>query len=154
MKVAVHLLNNMKTKVLFFLLGITVTTCAFYIYSSTQTEEAEQYIPTFVTNEETGASARIMEADVIYFDTDGDGEEENILLYSCQGCNAPPRELAIIDDGELVFFYEGGELEFIPDEPGIFIIIETNVPRNSEHISTQYSFKSFSEGYEAKRLSL
>lgn len=137
----------MKTKISFFLLGITLTTCVFYIYTNTQTEEPEQYIPTFTTNEETGASARVMEADVIYFDTDGDGDEENILLYSCQGCNAPPREIAIIDDGELVFHYEGGNMKFIPVEPGVFIIDEANVPRDGRRIETLYKYDQSISSY-------
>jgi len=137
----------MKTKILFFLLGVTLPTSAFYTYSITQTEVTEVYTPTFVSNEETGASARIMEADVIYFDTDGDGKEENILLYSCQGCNAPPRELAIIDDGELVFFYEGGQLNFIPAEPGSFIVDEINVPKDGRRIETKFLFDTETNQY-------
>ena len=130
----------MKTKILFFLLGVALPTSAFYTYSVTQTEQTEVYTPTFITNEETGTSAPIMEADVIYFDTDKDGEEENILLYSCQGCNAPPREMAIIDDGEMVFFYEGGQLTFMPVEPGSFIIDEANVPNDGRRLKTKYSY--------------
>jgi hypothetical protein len=137
----------MKTKVSFFLIGIIITTCAFYIYSNTRTLESEKHTSTFTTNEETGASARIMEADVIYFDTDGDGEDENILLYSCQGCNAPPREMAIIDDGELVFFYEGGELKFIPQKAGSFVISEARVPRDGRSLSTWYSYATSSSKY-------
>lgn len=138
----------MKTNISFFLLGITLTVCAFYIYAITQTEEAEQYTPTFTTNEETGASARVMEADVIYFDTDGDGKEENILLYSCQGCNAPPRETAIIDDGELVFHYEGGNMKFMPVEPGVFIIDEANIPRDGRRIEKKFQYQSSTNSYE------
>jgi hypothetical protein len=138
----------MLSKVLFFLFGIAITACTFFIYYDTQTKEAEVYIPTFTTNEETGASARIMEADVIYFDTDGDGEEESVLLYSCSGCNAPPREMAIIDDGELVFFYEGGNMKFKPVEPGVFIVDETNVPRDGRRIKTKYQYQPSTTSYE------
>ena len=130
-----------------FLLGTLLTLFAVYVYTSTQSEEIKTYTPTFISNEETGASARIMEADVIYFDTDGDGDEENIILYSCYLCNAPPREIAIIDDGELVFFYEGGQLNFIPVEPGSFIINETNVPRDGRRIETLFKYEDGSQNY-------
>ena len=84
---------------------------------------------------------------MVYFDTDGDGDEENIILYSCYLCNAPPREIAIIDDGELVFFYEGGQLNFIPVEPGSFIINETNVPRDGRRIETLFKYEDGSQNY-------
>ena len=131
-----------------FLLGIILTLFFVYVYTYTQSEEVETYTPTFISNEDTDASARIMEAEVIYFDTDGDGEEENILLYSCSGCNAPTREMAIIDDGELVFFYEGGELKFVPVESGTFIINETNVPRDGRRIVTKYQYSLEGKLYE------
>jgi hypothetical protein len=131
-----------------FLLGTLLTLFAVYVYTSTQSEEIKTYTPTFISNEETGASARIMEADVIYFDTDGDGDEENIILYSCYLCNAPPREIAIIDDGELVFFYEGGDLKFIPTKPGAFTIDEANVPRDGRRIETSYIYNKSTSIYE------
>jgi len=114
---------------------------------ATVPEETEVYTPTYITNKETGASARAMEADIIYFDTDGDGEEENILLYSCQGCNKPPREMAIIDDGRLVFFYEGGQLRFIPNEPGSFTVDETNIPADGRRIQTEFLFSAEGNDY-------
>ena len=142
----------MKTKIIYFILGISFTVFiagTFNHYSPDQiVTEVEEYTPRYSTNEDTGASARIMEADVIYFDTDGDGEEENVLLYSCQGCNAPPQELAIIDDGELVFFYEGGNIEFIPVEPGVFIIDETNVPRDGRRVETIYRYDNMVKDYK------
>jgi len=141
----------MKTKIIYFVLGISFTVFVagiFNYYFPTQEDPTkEEYIPRYSTNEDTGASARIMEADVIYFDTDGDGEEENIILYSCYLCNAPPREMAIIDDGELTFFYEGGELQFIPIKAGTFTINETNVPRDGRRIETEYLYDVNSNSY-------
>lgn len=141
----------MKTKIIYFILGISFTVFTagtFNHYSPDQiVTEVEEYTPRYSTNEETGASARTMEAEVIYYDTDGDGEEENIILYSCYLCNAPPREIAIIDDGELVFFYEGGDIEFIPVEPGVFIIDETNIPRDGRRIETHFEYENGSQNY-------
>ena len=141
----------MKTKIIYFFIGISFTVFVagiFNYYFPTQDAPTkEEYIPRYSANEETGASARIMEADVVYFDTDGDGDEENIILYSCYLCNAPPREMAIIDDGELVFFYEGGNIEFIPVEPGVFIIDETNVPRDGRRIETTYRYDNVVKDY-------
>lgn len=139
----------MKTKIVHFISGILATVFAviLYNYHAPETISINEYVDSYSTNEETGASSRIMEADVVYFDTDGDGEEENILLYSCQGCNAPPREMAIIDDGELTFFYEGGELQFIPIKAGTFTINETNVPRDGRRIETEYLYDVNSNSY-------
>ena len=141
----------MKTKIIYFVLGISFTVFVAgifnYYFPTQEAPTKEEYIPRYSTNEETGASARIMEADVVYFDTDGDGEEENIILYSCYLCNAPPREMAIIDDGELVFFYEGGQLNFIPVEPGSFIVDEANVPNDGRRIETQYRYDKASASY-------
>ena len=142
----------MKTKIIYFFIGISFTVFVAgifnYYFPTQETPLKEEYIPHYSTNEETGASARIMEADVIYFDTDGDGEEESVLLYSCSGCNAPPREMAIIDDGELVFFYEGGNMKFKPVEPGVFIVDETNVPRDGRRIKTKYQYQPSTTSYE------
>jgi len=137
----------MKSNVAFFVLGVAVTTGSFCLYSTIQSEKPETYAPTYITNNETGTSARNMEADIVYFDTDGDGDEENVLLYSCQGCNAPPREMAIIDDGELVFYYEGGNLEFIPDEAGSFIVNEANIPRDGRRIETEFHYDDSNASY-------
>jgi hypothetical protein len=141
----------MKTKIIYFFIGISFTVFVAgifnYYFPTQEAPTKEEYIPRYSTNEETGASARIMEADVVYFDTDGDGEEENIILYSCYLCNASPREMAIIDDGELVFFYEGGNIEFIPVEPGVFIIDETNVPRDGRRIETTYRYDNIVKDY-------
>lgn len=139
----------MKTKIVHFISGILATVFAviLYNYHAPETISINEYVDSYSTNEETGASSRIMEADVVYFYTDGDGEEENILLYSCQGCNAPPREMAIIDDGELTFFYEGGELQFIPIKAGTFTINETNVPRDGRRIETEYLYDVNSNSY-------
>jgi len=136
----------MKSKAGIFLLGVLITAGSFLAYINLQPKES--YTPTYVLNEETGTSARSMEAEIVYFDTDGDGDEENVLIYSCEGCNAPPREIAIIDDGELVFFYEGGNLQFIPVEPGLFIVDESNVPRDGRRIETQYSYDLASSTYK------
>jgi len=141
----------MKTKIIYFFIGISFTVFVAgifnYYFPTQESPTKEEYIPRYSTNEDTGASARIMEADVVYFDTDGDGEEENILLYSCEGCNAPPREMAIIDDGELVFFYEGGQLNFIPVEPGSFIVDEANVPNDGRRNGTQFGHNNDSNQY-------
>ena len=142
----------MKTKIIYFILGISFTVFVAgifnYYFPTQEAPTKEEYIPRYSTNEETGASARIMEANVVYFDTDGDGKEENIILYSCYLCNAPPREIAIIDDGELVFFYEGGQLNFIPVEPGSFIVDEANVPNDGRRIETQYRYNNDKSIYE------
>ena len=142
----------MKTKIIYFVLGISFTVFVAgifnYYFPTQEAPTKEEYIPRYSTNEETGASARIMEANVVYFDTDGDGKEENIILYSCYLCNAPPREIAIIDDGELVFFYEGGQLNFIPVEPGSFIVDEANVPNDGRRIETQYRYNNDKSIYE------
>jgi hypothetical protein len=142
----------MKTKIIYFVLGISFTVFVAgifnYYFPTQEAPTKEEYIPRYSTNEETGASARIMEANVVYFDTDGDGKEENIILYSCYLCNAPPREIAIIDDGELVFFYEGGQLNFIPVEPGSFIVDEANVPNDGRRIVTQYRYNNDKSIYE------
>jgi len=141
----------MKTRIIYFILGISfaifIAGTFNYYFPTQEAPTKEEYIPRYSTNEDTGASARIMEADVVYFDTDGDGEEENIILYSCYLCNASPREMAIIDDGELVFFYEGGNIEFIPVEPGVFIIDETNVPRDGRRIETTYRYDNIVKDY-------
>ena len=141
----------MKTKIIYFFIGISFTVFVAgifnYYFPTQEATTKEGYIPRYSTNEDTGASARIMEADVVYFDTDGDGKEENIILYSCFLCNAPPREMAIIDDGELVFFYEGGNIEFIPVEPRVFIIDETNVPRDGRRIETTYRYDNIVKDY-------
>lgn len=131
----------MLTRISFFLIGAVLTTCLFLLVPTLKTANHQS-----LTLEES-VSTSSLNAEVIYFDTDGDGEEENILLYSCQGCNAPPRELAIIDDGELVFFYGGGELQFIPVEAGVFIINETNVPRDGRRIESRYSYNKDTETY-------
>jgi|AntRauTorckE6833_2_1112554.scaffolds.fasta_scaffold28184_1 hypothetical protein len=142
----------MKTKIIYFFIGISFTVFVAgifnYYFPTQEATTKEGYIPRYSTNEETGASARIMEANVVYFDTDGDGKEENIILYSCYLCNAPPREIAIIDDGELVFFYEGGQLNFIPVEPGSFIVDEANVPNDGRRIETQYRYNNDKSIYE------
>lgn len=142
----------MKTKIIYFFIGISFTVFVAgifnYYFPTQEAPSKEEYIPRYSTNEETGASARIMEANVVYFDTDGDGKEENIILYSCYLCNAPPREIAIIDDGELVFFYEGGQLNFIPVEPGSFIVDEANVPNDGRRIETQYRYNNDKSIYE------
>jgi len=142
----------MKTRIIYFILGISFTVFVAgifnYYFPTQEAPTKEEYIPRYSTNEETGASARIMEANVVYFDTDGDGKEENIILYSCYLCNAPPREIAIIDDGELVFFYEGGQLNFIPVEPGSFIVDEANVPNDGRRIETQYRYNNDKSIYE------
>ena len=140
----------MKTRIIYFIAGILITILVVSLFNhyAPKTPSTEDYTARYSTNEETGASARIMEADVVYFDTDGDGKEENIILYSCYLCNAPPREIAIIDDGELVFFYEGGQLNFIPVEPGSFIVDEANVPNDGRRIETQYRYNNDKSIYE------
>ena len=141
----------MKTKIIYFFIGISFTVFVAgifnYYFPTQEATTKEGYIPRYSTNEDTGASARIMEADVVYFDTDGDGKEENIILYSCYLCNAPPRELAIIDDGKMVFFYEGGQLNFIPVEPGSFVIEEANVPSDGRNIENTYEFNAEKMNY-------
>jgi hypothetical protein len=139
----------MGSKIFFLIIGSILTLSLVYLADLFKKEDVltETYIPQFVTNQETGASGRLMEADIIYYDTDNDGKEENIILYSCNGCNAPPRELAIIDDGELTFSYEGANLKFIPIEPGAFTIDEANVPRDGRRIETNYFYDELTGRY-------
>jgi hypothetical protein len=136
-------------KLTYFIFGI-ITTLTFVYLTDIFTEQessTEIYTPTYTTNPETEQSARVMDADAVYFDTDNDGDEENILLYSCQGCNAPPREMVIIDDGQLVFHYEGANLEFIPEEAGSFTVDEANVPRDGRRIRTLFTYDDLTQVY-------
>lgn len=147
----------MRNKILYFILGSSFSIILFLLLMPTKEipaviQQEDRLIPEYVTNTQTGASARIMETDIIYFDTDNDGDEENVILYSCYGCNAPPRELAIIDDGELVLFIEGGNLSFTPTAPGVFTISEANVPRDGSRISTKYSYDAESKTYSQENI--
>ncbi len=131
-------------------MGIMLSTGYFSLGNKPEAVIVQNIVtePVYSTSPETSKYTKGMDANVFYHDTDGDGEEENILIYNCDLCNAPPRELAIIDNGELAFFFEGGNLEFTPLAPGSFSITEANIPRDGRTIITTYKFSTDIKKYE------
>ena len=44
-------------------------------------------------------------------DIDKDGKSEELIYYSCPGCNAPSRNVDVIKNGRIIFSAQGGNLE-------------------------------------------
>jgi len=79
-------------------------------------------------------------------DIDNDEKKEQIIYYSCSGCNAPPRSLDIIKDMTIIFTANGASLELKPltNEKGFYL--ETAIiPRDSGAI-TRVKFLTNDDG--------
>lgn len=70
--------------------------------------------------------------DVSQVDINNDGQIENVIYYSCVGCNAPARNIDIEKDNQIIFTVEGGELAFENIEyVGSFCIYTALIPRGT-----------------------
>jgi hypothetical protein len=82
-------------------------------------------------------------------DIDKDGKLEELVYYSCPGCNAPSRNVDIIKDGRIIFSAHGGSLELKnnnEDKPG-FVLSDVGLvlPRPEGYTEIKFRLNSDSE---------
>ncbi|MCA9365269.1 hypothetical protein KC723_00050 [Candidatus Kaiserbacteria bacterium] len=79
-------------------------------------------------------------------DIDNDGNYEQIIYYSCIGCNTLPRNIDIIKDNRIIFTAEGGQLGFANvDDLSGFVIYSALLPRGTGERKIQFRQSSSGE---------
>jgi len=72
-------------------------------------------------------------------DIDMDGKKENIVYYSCRGCNGTPRSLDIIKDGRIIFTADGSNLKLLSLDSEIgFYIDNPIIPRDGRYTRIKF----------------
>lgn len=73
-------------------------------------------------------------------DIDKDGKDEDIVFYSCLGCNALSRAVDIIKENRIIFTAEGAQLQLLPLENEIGFELRTTSSSLQNRMETKLKF--------------